>query len=140
MKKKDKRADVPGGKRVEELCELLKGVGVAVVTAFLLLIFSAFLVSADFLKEQWMEGTVLLACVLAAVVGGGFVSIRIGKGSLLLGLTVGMTLALMLLTLGVLIYDADPAEGSGVKVMASCLCGGGIAGILFGKPKKKRRK
>ena len=140
MGKKDKRPDTPGKRWIEELCELLKGGVLAGTVVLVLLLLGSALMSAGILRERWMEGTVLASCVIGVLFGGGYASIRLGRGSLPVGLAVGLVLSLMLLTLGVLIYDASLAEGGGIKVMASCLCGGGIAGVLFGKPKKKRRR
>ena len=137
-KKRDKRPETPEKARITELYELLKGGVLAGAIALLLLAMCALLMSAGILRERWMEGLVLLVCVLGAVVGGGVTVARVGERGLLTGVAVGMSLSLVLLTVGVLVYDADPMAG-GLRVILACLCGGGIAGVLFGKPKKKRR-
>lgn len=137
-KKRDKRPETPEKARITELYELLKGGVLAGAIALLLLAMCALLMSAGILRERWMEGLVLLVCVLGAVVGGGVTVARVGERGLLTGVAVGIILSLVLLMVGVLVYDADPMAG-GLRVILACLCGGGIAGVLFGKPKKKRR-
>ena len=140
MAKKGKQWENAGKSRIEDLLEILRGGVLAGGTSVMLLLMCSVLMSFGVLRERWLEGTVLTACVLGGLTGGGYVSLRLGRGTLVLGLAVGIVLSLMLLTAGVLVYHADLAGGGGFRVMAACLCGGGIAGILFGKPKKKRRR
>ena len=56
----------------------------------------------------------------------------------------GGVLFLLLLTVGVLLFDAHSVEQGGIGLACGCLCGGAAAGLLgSGKKKsvkKKRRK
>ena len=49
-------------------------------------------------------------------------------------------LFLLLLTAGLLAYDTASVDQGGVGLLSACLCGGGIAGVLGGASKKKRRR
>ena len=87
-----------------------------------------------------MEGAVLAVCVLGAMTGGLYAARRIGRRTLLVGLGVGGVLFLLLLTAGLLAYDTASVDQGGVGLLSACLCGGGIAGVLGGASKKKRRR
>ena len=60
--------------------------------------------------------------------------------TLVMGLCVGAVLFLLLLTAGLLFYPGMSIEEGGVGLLCACLIGGALAGLLGGKPKKKRRK
>lgn len=140
MKKQERRQEKTGSLWVDPMCDLLKGSALAGISAILLLLLGAILISSGVLKERWIDGTVLTVCVFAALVGGLYAVKRIGKRTLLVGLGVGMVLFLLLLAAGVLAYGATSMGDSGTGVLCACVCGGGIAGILGSTPKKKRRR
>ena len=56
-----------------------------------------------------------------------------------LGFWVGI-LFLLLLTAGFLFYESADLRNGGLGLLLSCGCGGALAGVLGGKPKKKRRR
>ena len=140
MKKRDRRQEEPGKQWIDSMCDLLKGGAVAGVVTILALLIGAVLVSAGVLRERWMSGAVLSVCVLGAFVGGLYAIGKIGSRSLLVGLGVSCVLFLLLLTAGLLAYDTTSMEQGGAGILCACLCGGGIAGILGSRPKKKRRR
>ena len=94
------------------------------------------------LSAPWMNVAcaVLAVCVAGAFAGGMYTVRRLRTRTLLLGLGVGAVLFLLLLTAGLLAYDSASLENGGIGVLCACLCGGGISGVLFRQPKKKRRK
>ena len=140
MRKRERRQEDPGSQWINAMCDLLKGGVLAGVVAILALLLCAGLVSAGLLRERWMEGTVLAVCVLGALSGGLYAARRIGRRTLLAGLGVGCVLFLLLLTAGLLAYDTASMEQGGTGILCACLCGGGIAGVLGGASKKKRRR
>lgn len=139
MKKRDRRQDDPGSVWINSMCDLMKGGVIAGVAAILLLLLCAVLVSTGFMREQWMEGVVLGCCVLGAFTGGYYCVRKIGRRTLLVGLGVGVVLFLLLLTAGFLAYENASVEQGGTGILCACLCGGGMAGILGGVGKKRRR-
>lgn len=140
MKKRDRRQEEPGGQWIESLCDLMKGGALAGAASILVLLLCAVMVSNGLLRERWMEGAVLAACVLGAMTGGIYAARRIGRRTLFVGLGVGAVLFLLLLTAGLLAYDSASLERGGVGLLCACLCGGGLAGVLAGLTKKKRRR
>ena len=140
MKKRDRRPEEPGGQWIDALCDLPGGGALAGAAAILTLLLCAGVVAAGLLRGRWMEGAVLAVCVLGAMTGGLYAARRIGKRTLLVGLGVGGVLFLLLLTAGLLAYDTASVDQGGVGLLSACLCGGGIAGVLGGASKKKRRR
>ena len=47
---------------------------------------------------------------------------------------------LLLLTVGVLLFESMSLEAGGLGLLCGGLCGGAAAGLMGSKPKKKRRK
>lgn len=139
MKRRDKRQEDPGSQWINAMCDLMKGGAIAGVIAILTLLLCAVLVSSGMLRERWMEGAVLACCVAGALAGGLYAVGRIGRRTLFAGLGVGGVLFLLLLTAGLLAYDTASVEQGGAGVLCACLCGGGLAGILGGLGKKRRR-
>ena len=140
MKRREKRQPESENQWVSAMCELLKGGVAAGLVSILSLLLCAVMVSAGVLREQWMEGAVLACCVAGALVGGLFSARRIGAGTLLVGVAVGFILFLLLLTAGLLAFETASIENGGVGVLCACLCGGGIAGLVGGGRKKKKRR
>ena len=68
-------------------------------------------------------------------------AVRQGRGrSLLMGFGAGLILFLLLLTAGFLFYESADLRNGGLGLLLSCGCGGALAGVLGGQPKKKRRR
>ena len=140
MKRREKRQPESENQWVSAMCGLLKGGVAAGLMSILSLLMCAVMVSAGVLRERWMEGAVLGCCVVGAWVGGLFSARRIGSRTLLAGLAVGGILFLLLLTAGLLAFETASIEHGGVGVLCACLCGGGIAGLMGGSRKKKKRR
>ena len=139
MKKQGKRQEDPVCWR-DDLSDLLKGSAIAGITVLVLLIVCAVLISVEIIKQRWMEGAVLSVCVIGAMVGACYAANRIGKYTLLIGIMVATILFLLLLVAGYLAYGTGSIEQNGSSILFSCLCGGGIAGILTSRPRKKRKR
>ena len=58
----------------------------------------------------------------------------------LAGLAAGGVLFLLLLTIGLLLFDGMSVEHGGLGLLSGSLCGGAAAGLLGARPKKKKRK
>lgn len=141
MKKQDRRQEeAAGGQWLNSMCEVLKGGVLAGMTAVLALLICAVLVSAGAMPVHAMEGSVLAVCVLGTLIGGTYAVRRVKSYPLLVGLGVGAVLFLLLLTAGFLVYDGTSLEQGGMGIACACLCGGAIPGILWRRPKKKRRR
>lgn len=138
--KREKKPEDPGAVWLSTMCRLLKGGGVAVVMASLGLVVCALLVSGGAVGERVMGRGVLAICVVSSLVGGLVAVHRLERGTLLAGLGVGGILFLLLLTAGFLLYEDASISNGGVPILIACCCGGAIAGVLGGKPRKKRKR
>jgi putative membrane protein (TIGR04086 family) len=139
MKKRDRGPEDLSSQWINGMCDLLKGGIFGGFVTILSLLVCAGLVSAGIIREHWIDGTILISCVLGALVGGAWAVRAIGRRPLLAGIGVGGVLFLLLLTAGFLVYDTATLEQGGTGILFACLCGGGIAGILLA-PRKKRRR
>lgn len=136
MKTKGKREEAESP-WLGTMCGMLKGGALAFLTAVAILFLCALAVSNRWLGQGMMDSAVMAACALGAL-AGGLLAVRQGRGrSLLMGFGAGLILFLLLLTAGFL--SADLRNG-GLGLLLSCGCGGALAGVLGGKPKKKRRR
>lgn len=139
MKKQDRRQEEPA-QWIDGMCDLLKGGAIAGLTALLLLVVCAVSISFGLFGQQWMEGAVLAVCVIGVMTGGCYAVNRIRKHTLVVGLGVACILFLLLLAAGHMAYGSVSIEERGAGILCSCLCGGGIAGILTSRPRKKRKR
>jgi putative membrane protein (TIGR04086 family) len=140
MKTREKRKEESGERWLAILSDLLKGGVLAGVVTVLVLLLCAWLMSAGVLREQWIEGIVLAACVLGAALGGSYAVYQVGRSPLPVGLGVGAVLFFLLATAGFLAIDGGSVGQNGAVTLCACLCGGAIAGFLGRKPKKKRKR
>lgn len=138
--KREKKPEDPAAVWLGTMCRLLKGGGVAVVTAALGLVVCALLVSGGVVGEKLMGRGILAICVVSSLVGGLVAVRRLERGTLLAGLGVGGILFLLLLTVGFLLYEDASLSNGGVPILIACCCGGAIAGVLGGRPRKKRKR
>lgn len=138
--KREKKPEDPAAVWLGTMCRLLKGGGVAVVTAALGLVVCALLVSGGVVGEKLMGRGILAICVVSSLVGGLVAVRRLERGTLLAGLGVGGILFLLLLTAGFLLYEDASLSNGGVPILIACCCGGAIAGVLGGRPRKKRKR
>ena len=118
---------------------LLRAGGVGVAAALVVLGVAASLICLGWLDYGRGGGTVIAACLLGGFLSGVFAVGKRKGAALVVGLGAGAVMAVLLLMLGVVLYGAQPAVGSVSSVASACLCGGGLAGVLTGKPKKRRR-
>jgi len=122
------------------MLDVLWGSCIAVLSALLILGFAAFLISAGLIADSRMNSVVTAACLVGAFLGGVVAVMRRRLMTLAVGIAVGGVFFILLLTVGLLIFGGgDSPYGSG-SILSSCLCGGGLAGIVGSSPKKKRRR
>ena len=135
-----KRQEEQGNAWMGVMGSLLKGGLLALAVTLALLLLCAWAVSVRWLNQAAMERCTVAVCVLGAVVGGAVAMRRHREIALLLGVGTGGMLFLFLLSAGVLLYEEAPVVNGIPGILCACLCGGGIAGILGRKTKKKRRR
>ena len=134
------------GKRQEKVMDggfgglfvILKAGMASVALAAMLLLIGSILISTGILPESWMEGSIVAICALSALLGGLYGVKRIKKRTLLVGLGSGLAMFLLLVIMGMLWSDGNINGTNHAIVMGSCLCGGGIAGVLGGTSYRRK--
>lgn len=116
------------------------GGALALLICMLLLLLASVGISAGVIPERFMVHCLFAGCVIGGFCGGAVAVRRSGAGKLLAGLSAGAVMLLLIVTVGSLTGSLEFLEGHGVGIGLSCLIGGMTAGLLRGKPKKKRRK
>lgn len=125
------------------MMDLLKGGALGGCAALVVLLAAACLIWAGLLSNGMGSSAVTAACLVGGFVSGMFAVRRESIAPLAGGIGAGMVLFLLLLCVGVLVYDALPGLHSGGVVAGACLCGGGLSGVLYrsggGKKHRKRK-
>ena len=127
-------------KLVRVITGVLLGGVLALGVCLVFLFLCAVGVSGGRLSEDLMDRMAIVGCVLGGFAGGLFAVRRCGSASLLAGLAAGAVLFLLLLTIGLLLYDGMSVEHGGLGLLSGALCGGAAAGLLGARPKKKKRR
>ena len=129
-----------GAKLVRVVTGVLLGGALALGVCVVFLFLCAVGVSGGWLSEDRMDRLAIVGCGGGGVAGGLFAVRRCGSGPLLAGLAAGGVLFLLLLTIGLLLFDGMSVEHGGLGLLSGSLCGGAAAGLLGARPKKKKRK
>ena len=133
-----KNEEDQGAKLVRYVLGVLMGGGVALLACFLFLLLASVGISRGLVGEGLMYQMTIVGCVLGGFAGGMTAVRRCGSRALIVGLLTGAVLFLLMLTAGLLFFDAASPEEGGLGLLCGALCGGAAAGILGGKPAKKR--
>lgn len=135
-----KNEEEQGAKLVRYALDILIGGAVALAVCLVFLLLASAGISVGWLGEKLMYQLTIAGCVLGCFAGGMLAVRRCGARSLLVGLAVGAVHFLLLLTIGLLFYDAMTPEAGGVGLLCGSLCGGVGAGLLGGSRPQRRRK
>lgn len=139
-----RKDDVKTGGPTQMVLGVALGGGVALGVELLVLLAGAAAISAGLVRENAQLQLVALACVLGCLVGGVVCACRWPARKLLGGLAAGLTCAVLLWVASAARGGGQVLEVRGLVVVASCVCGGALAGLLclrFGrrKPANPRR-
>ena len=134
-----KRQEVGSWSR--SMTAMLQGSLVGAAGALVLLGVTALLCFLGAIPVALGEYTAPAAALVGAFVGGGYTMKKLGMRAVgLTGISVGGVLFLVLLSAGLLIYRTEPDAARSGVILACCLCGGGLAGLLLRRAGKKRRR
>lgn len=134
-----KNEEEQGVKLVRYALDVLIGGAVALAVCLVFLLLASVGISAGWVGEKLMYQLTIAGCVLGCFAGGIMAVRRCGARSLLVGLAVGAVHFLLLLTIGLLFFDSMTPEAGGVGLLCGSLCGGVAAGLLGGRPQRKRK-
>ena len=135
-----KSEEEQSAKLIRLMSSILLGGVLALAVCLVFLFLCSVGISSGWIGDRFMVQCTLAGCVLGSLFGGMFAVLRCRSRTLVVGLGTGAVLFLLLLTIGVLFYPGMSIENRGVGLLCGCLFGGALAGLLGGKPKKKRRK
>ena len=135
-----KRQEEQGTVWLGMMLDLLRGGALGTVVSVLALALLAVLVSGGVMNAAAGERAVVGACLLGGLAGGLFAAKRKKSGALLLGVGAGAVMFLLLLSMGTVGYGTAPGAGEMGAIGGACLCGGGLAGVLMSRPKKRKRR
>ncbi len=134
-----KNEEEQGVKLVRYAVDVLIGGAAALGVCLVFLLLASVGISAGWLGEKLMYQLTIAGCVLGCFAGGMIAVRRCGARGLLVGLAVGAVHFLLLLTIGLLFFDAMAPEAGGVGLLCGSLCGGAAAGLLGARPQRKRK-
>ena len=129
-----------GTRLVRAMTNILLGGVVALAVCLMFLFLCSIGISGGWLQEGLMYQMAVVSCVISGFAGAMTAVRRCGSRALIVGLAVGAVFFLLLLTVGVLLFESMSLEAGGLGLLCGGLCGGAAAGLMGSKPKKKRRK
>ena len=135
-----KNEEDQGARLVRHMLDVLLGGVVALGACFLFLLLVSVGLSRGWLGEDLMYQFTVVGCVLGGFIGGTVAVGRCQSRTLIVGLLVGVVFFLLLLTAGLLFYRSVAPEEGGLGLLCGALCGGAAAGLLRGKPQKRRTR
>lgn len=135
-----RKEEEQGTRVLQAMGHILMGALVALAACVVFLLFASLGVSGGWLKEGMMGQLTVASCVVGTLIGGLTAVGRHRSRGLVVGVSVGLCLFLMLLTVGYLWYGGVGLERGGVALLIGCLCGGALAGLLGGSHSSKGKK
>ncbi len=129
-----------GTRLVRAMTNILLGGVVALAVCLMFLFLCSIGIVGGWLQEGLMYQMAVVSCVIGGFAGAMTAVRRCGSRALIVGLAVGAVFFLLLLTVGVLLFESMSLEAGGLGLLCGGLCGGAAAGLMGSKPKKKRRK
>ena len=121
-----------------EMISVIKGAIVTIVLVFVFLLVGAGLIGSGRISENRMESLIFVVCALSTFLTGVLQKSRTGRWTVPNAVLSAMAACLLFAGIGLLIWKNISLE-AGKNTVISCVCGGGMAGLLFGKRRKKRR-
>lgn len=114
------------------------GTAIAIAVELLVLLVGAVAISGGVMREDSQLQLVALGCVLGGLVGGVVCACRWPARKLLGGLAVGGMCDLFLFVVSLARGGGRVLDVRGLVVLACCICGGTLAGLLCLKFTKKK--
>lgn len=106
----------------------------------IVLLLGAVAVSRGILRPDASAQVTAAACLLGCLIGGSFACRSWPTRRLLVGLGTGCVCFVLILAVALLMGDNFEIGLQGLIELAACLVGGGLAGLLAGRGKKRRKR
>lgn len=128
-----------GARRVRVMTCILLGGIIGLLSCFLFLLLCSAGISIGVLDESLMYQLTIVGCVIGGFLGGLWAVGRCRSRTLIVGLSVGFIFYLLLMTGGILVFENNASAERWFGLFCGALCGGALAGLLGGKPRKKHK-
>lgn len=126
------------GNPAQMVLGVVVGSAVAIAAELVVLLVGAAAISGGMLRENAQLQLVALGCVLGALLGGLICACRWPARKLLGGLAVGAVNYLLLWVVSVARGGGQILAMGSLVVLACCVCGGALAGLMCLKVRKKK--
>lgn len=136
MRKKESRQS---GGASQNVLALVLGALVALGVELLLLLLGAVAVSAGILRADTTMQVTAAACLIGCFVGGSFACGSWKSHRLPAGVLTGVCCFALILLVALICGDFEFGAQALIE-LAGCAVGGGLAGLLAGRKKTKKRK
>lgn len=134
------RRTEPGRSQSRPAAAVILGALLALGVALIVLFLGSAAVSAGILKQDAAMQTTAAACLIGCLAGGSLACTRWNSRRLFAGVLTGLLCFVLILAIALLL-EGTPEFGTQALIeCAGCLVGGGIAGVLAGGKRKKKRK
>ena len=134
-----KNEEEQGSRLIRIMTWVIVGSVVGLLVCLMFLLVCSIGISMGILKEDLMYQLTVIGCAFAGLSGGLWAVSRCRSRTLIIGMAAGAVFYLLLLTIGVLFFESISPDEGGLGLLCGALCGGAVAGILGGRPRKKRR-
>ena len=119
---------------------LVLGGLLALGVELMILLLGAVAVSKGILRVDSAPQITAAACLVGCLAGGGFACRRWQTRRLLVGLASGGVCFVLILAVALISGNDFEIGVQGLIELAACLVGGGLAGLLCGRGKKRRKR
>lgn len=123
----------------QPVLSLLLGGLLALGIEMAVLLIGSVAVSKGILRVDAAPQITAAACLLGCLVGGCLAGKSWKSKRLLAGLAVGLICFVLILLLALVTGDGVELGAQALLELAACLVGGGLAGLLAGRSRKKKR-
>ena len=115
-----------GTRLVRAMTNILLGGVVALAVCLMFLFLCSIGISGGWLQEGLMDPLAVVSCVIGGIAGAMTAVRRCGSRALIVGLAVGAVFFLLLLTVGVLLFESMSLEAGGLGLLCGGFCGGPV--------------
>ena len=126
--------------RGQNIVALILGALLALGIELIVLLLGSIAVSAGVLRADAATQVTAAACLIGCFIGGSLACARWDTRRLFAGLLTGVVCFLLILFAAFLLGDGPEIGTQALIELAGCVIGGGLAGVLAGGKKKKKRK
>lgn len=135
MARTDKK-NIKGKNRIRGI---LYGGLLAFLISLAVLLLASFAILSGWFRPESSDRLAVVACVAGGFFGSLFFVRSVSAKALVNGFFIGFFQFMLFLILGLLTMDGMTLGSDQLSLLVACLCSAGLAGLLSGRRKKRRR-